>query len=153
MWGQRSGIPTGFYSRKRSVTQKPKRYAFFAANLISKDQYSCKWCNRVLADATHFKEHLRVCKIYIQWTITKSVQANNPFDVSLSTIVNQNMLNFPELSKDQKAELNLQAAMWCFMSNHSFRMFENPFGKRFLQALNLAYQPPPVKPINVLFPI
>ena len=98
--------------------------------------------------ATHFKDHLRVCKTYIQRIITKVVQARNPFNVSSPAIANQSTINFPRLSKNQKTELDIQAVMWCFMSNHSFRMFENSFGKRFLQALNPAYTPPSRKAVS-----
>ena len=34
------------------------------------------------------------------------------------------------------------------MGNHSFRMFENPFGKKFLHALNPAYKPPSQKTLS-----
>ena len=54
----------------------------------------------------------------------------------------QSEINFPRLTAKQKLELDIKAAMWCFMGNHAFTMFENPFGKSFLQSLNPAYIPP-----------
>jgi len=32
--------------------------------------------------------------------------------------------------------------MWCYMGNHPFTVYDNPFGKKFLQTLNPAYKPP-----------
>jgi len=85
--------------------------------------------------------------MYIERTITKTVQANNPFRNS-TMAKGQRALNFPRLSPAEKSELDFQAAMWCFMGNHSFRMFENPFGKKFLHALNPAYKPPSRKTLS-----
>ena len=53
----------------------------------------------------------------------------------------QTTINFPRLSPSQKEEIDLQAAMWCYMGNHSFTMYENAYGKQFLNALNSAYKP------------
>lgn len=57
------------------------------------------------------------------------------------------MINFPRLSAAQKQELDLQAAMWCYMSNRPFTLFDSPFAKQFLHALNPAYKPPSRKSI------
>ena len=82
-----------FYLRKQNVVQKPKLYRVFFFKSNVNDQICC---NRVMTEhATHFKTHLRVCKIYTQRNITKSVQAQNPFDVSSPTIANQCTINFP----------------------------------------------------------
>jgi len=56
----------------------------FKVIIDSKDQYACKWCNKVLVEhATHFKTHLRGCNIYIKRTMTKTVQDSNPFNVPI----------------------------------------------------------------------
>ena len=51
-------------------------------------------------------------------------------------------LNFPRLTSMQKHDLDLQAAMWCYMANQPFNIYENPFGRTFLRNLNPAYKAP-----------
>ena len=117
-----------------------------------KDQYACKWCNKVLVEhATHFKKYLQSCNIYIKRTITKTVQDSNPFHVPVegnSANRNQSQLNMPRLTEQQKKDIDILAAMWCFLGNHPFNMFESPSGKKFLQALHPAYKPPSRKTIS-----
>jgi len=125
----------------------------FKVIIDSKDQYACKWCNKVLAEhATHFKTHLRGCNIYIKRTMTKTVQDSNPFNVpiELSQAANrtQSQLNIPRLTDQQKKDIDVLAAMWCFLSNHSFNMFESPAGKKFLHALHPAYKAPSRKTLS-----
>ena len=73
------------------------------------------------------------------------IQSNNSFHTAViakTSQRNQTTINFPRLTPAQKEELDLQAAMWCYMGNHSFTMYENAFGRQFLKALNPAYKPP-----------
>ena len=72
----------------------------------------------------------------------KTIQANDPSHITKPANSNQSSLNFPQLSPKEKSEIDLHAVMWCFMGNHSFRRFENPFGKKLLNALNIVYKPP-----------
>ena len=85
------------------------------------------------------------CKTYIEQTITNTIQNNNPFDTAVITKTsqqNERIINFPRLTAIQKEEIDLQAAMWCYMGNHPFTMFDNEFGKQFLKSLNPVYEPP-----------
>ena len=91
---------------------------FFPFKLILKDQYACKFCNKVLAEnVTHFNEHMTDRKSYIEKTITSTIQSNNPFNTMViakpSQQLNQMTINFPRLTPAQKKEIDLQAAMWC----------------------------------------
>jgi len=91
-------------------------YAFFVPigyiELISKDQYVCNFCNKVLAEnVTHFNQHLKVCKTYIEKTITSAIQSHNPFISGGISKSGQSTISFPRLSPSQKEELNLQAAL------------------------------------------
>ena len=79
------------------------------------------------------------CETYIEKTITSTIQSNNPFDTA--AIIKKSQQNLPCLTAIQKDEMDLQAAMWCYMGNHLFTMFENEFGRQFLKALNPAYKP------------
>ena len=56
-------------------------------------------------------------------------------------------MNFPTLTVQKKKDLDMLAAMWCFLGNHPFNMFENTAGKMFLKSLNPAYKPPTRKTI------
>ena len=60
----------------------------------------------------------------------------------------QTPINFPHISKSEKYDLDIQAAMWCFMGNHPFTMFESTFATMFLHGLNSAYKPPSRKMIS-----
>ena len=114
-----------------------------------KDQYACKWCNKVLVEhATHFKKHLQNCNIYIKRTIMKTIQDSNPFHVPVEANRNQTQLNIPRLTEKQKRDIDVLAAMWCFLGNHPFNMFESPSGKKFLQALHPVYKHPSRKTIS-----
>src|SRR5579859_6581591 len=111
------------------------------------ENLSSAWLVPSRTSQASFKGHLKRCKTYIERTIMKTIQANNPFRNS-TMAKGQRALNFPCLSPAEKSELDFQAAVWCFMGNHSFRMFENPFGKKFLHALNPAYKPPSRKTLS-----
>ena len=122
---------------------------FYCLKLTLKDQYACKSCNKVLAEhVTHFKEHLKSCRTYIEKTITKTIQDNNPFHTAKNAMTQQSTINFPRLTNSQKTGIDISAAIWCFMGNHPFNMFESEFCKTFLKALNPAYKPPSRKAIS-----
>jgi len=119
--------------------------------LISKDQYACNFCNKVLAEnVTHFKKHLKGCKTYIEKTIMHTIQGHNPFvsGIAKPSQRNQTTINFPRLSPSQKEELDFQAAMWCFLDNMPFTVFDSSVHRQFLQSLNPAYKPPSRKMIS-----
>src|SRR5439155_10138143 len=81
-------------------------------------------------------------------TITKTIQDSNSFHVPVEANRNQTQLNIPHLTEKQKRDIDVLAAMWCFLSNHLFNMFESPSRKKFLQALHPAYKPPSQKTIS-----
>ena len=117
-----------------------------------KDQYACKWCNKVLVEhATHFKKHLQSCNIYIKRTITKRIQDSNPFHVPVEAYPanrNQSQLNIPRLTEQQKEDINVVAAMWSFLCNNPFNMFQSPSGKKILQVLHQVLKPLSQKTIS-----
>src|SRR5579859_6101348 len=121
-----------------------------------KDQYSCKWCNKLLVEhATHFKKHLKSCNTYIKRTMSKTIQATNPFHVPVlqeanQTNRNQPQLNMPHLMSQQKKDIDVLAAMWCYLGNLPFNVFESAIGKKFVHALHPAYKDLLCKPTSHL---
>ena len=74
-------------------------------------------------------------------------QNSNTFNIPLKANSNQSQINFPSLTPARKKELDILAAMWCFLGNHPFNMYENAVGKKFLKEMNPAYEPPGRKAI------
>src|SRR5579859_4588757 len=112
------------------------------------DRYACRFCNKVLAEhTTHFKEHLETCKRYVKQTASNTIQNSNPFNIPVKANSNQSQINFPSLMPARKKELDVLAAMWCFLGNFPFNMYEHAAGKMFLKELNPAYKPPGRKTI------
>src|SRR5438552_76135 len=118
-------------------------YVSFMFSLIIKVHYICKHCSQSYAkNQTCFAKYLKKCTAF-QKTISKESQHTSAFSNAMNArTTSQSEINFPRLTAKQKLELDIKAAMWCFMGNHAFTMFENPFGKSFLQSLNPAYIPP-----------
>src|SRR5439155_6012647 len=56
--------------------------------------------------------------------------------------------NIPRLTDQQKKDIDVLAAKWCFLGNHSFNMIESPAGKKFLHALHPAYKAPSRKTLS-----
>src|SRR5579859_998022 len=122
-----------------------RRYVNFSLKLTLKRQYACKHCAKnYTGNVTHLKDHLAKCRMY-QKAGKKTVAKEN--QQAIDPLVefakpSQGQIGFPRLSNSAKADLDIQAAMWCFMGNHPFTMFENSFAKAFLHRLNPAYKPP-----------
>src|SRR5271155_5396656 len=122
-----------------------------------KDQYACKWCDKPLVEhATHFRKHLSNCNKYINATKSGKIQATgNPFNFHVpvrqeanQTNRNQTQLNMPTLTSQQKKEIDVLAAMWCYLGNLPFNVYESAIGKRFVRALHPAYKAPSRKTIS-----
>src|SRR5579859_3356383 len=96
----------------------------------------------------HFHMHLMTCKTYIDKTITRKFQDNNPFQPPSVTRTTQSEIDFPQLIPSQKGALDIKATMWCYMGNHPFTILEDPFGITFFQDLNPVYTPPSRKVIS-----
>ena len=112
-------------------------------------EWECNFCEQIYkANSTRQKDHLKVCRKYLK-SISKNSKEISNIEFDDQSIVKhaQSELNFPRLTQSQKHDLDLQAAMWCFMANQSFNMYENPFDKKFLRNLNPAYKPPSRKTI------
>lgn len=101
-----------------------------------------------MESSTRFREHLLSCNLYIETTITKSIQASNPFALETSDTRIQRSLNFPRLTPTQKHEFDIQAAMMCFVGNHPFTIFEEHHAKKLIHLLNPAWKPPSKKAIS-----
>jgi len=119
----------------------PQKVYSLHLKLIMKCKYACKHCFKVLyGNATHLKEHLKKCRKFL-----KQMSQKKKTDDSLHQFIfiesSQTQLNFPRLSSEQKNDLDIQAAMWCFMGNYPFILFENPFTKAFIHSLNPVYKP------------
>src|SRR5579859_7064256 len=78
----------------------------------------------------------------------KDHSESNPFNVPIEADSNQSKIQFPSITGQRKKDIDILAAMWCFLGNHPFNMFENASSKMFLQVLNPAYKPPTRKTIS-----
>lgn len=99
----------------------------------------CNFCPQTyIAHPTRQRLHLKACTNYLK-TLPKddSKQTNiGGFDDPAVA------KNFPRLTRDEKHDLDLRAALSCFMGSHAFNMYENSYTKDFLHRLNPAYKPP-----------
>src|SRR5437667_4613069 len=122
----------------------PKRSVEFIFKLIKLQiEWGCNYCEqRYKAHPTRQKEHLKVCRKYLKSISNDSNEINTMFEDQSVLKPAQPELNFPQLTSMQKHDLDLQAAMWCYMANQPFNMYENPFGRTFLRNLNPAYKSP-----------
>src|SRR5579859_5332219 len=100
--------------------------------------WECNYCpQRYKTHTTRQLEHLMKCRAYRK-TLMKddSTETETGFD---SPAVRQ---KFTRLTREEKHDLDLRAALSCYMSGHTFSMYENSFTKDFLRHLNPAYTPP-----------
>ena len=94
------------------------------------------------------QEHLTKCTVY-QKAIAAKI--SGPTVSLLGEVGNQHVnvtkqntqreIPFPRFTSQEKLEVNVKAATWCFKHNLPFTMFDNEDAKEFLQSLNLAYKP------------
>ena len=106
-------------------------------------EWGCNYCEQTYkAHPTRQREHLKVCRKYLKSISKDSNEANTTFNDQSDVKSAQSEINFPRLTSMQKHDLDLQAAMWCYMANQPFNMYENPFSRTFLRNLNPAYKPP-----------
>jgi len=129
----------------------PAKVCVLLNKLTLKLQYACKHCGKnYTGNVTRLKEHLAKCKTFQKAIAKEKKDTGNAVQQGSFTLAtpSQTPINFPRISKSEKANLDIQAAMWCFMGNHPFTMFESTFAMTFLHGLNSAYKPPSRKMIS-----
>jgi len=108
-----------------------------------KREYECIHCKKgYTGNVTHLKEHLEKCRTYQK---TLKANKNPPINSLQQTQLGkpaQVEINFPRLTPVEKAEMDIKAAMWCFMDNFPFTMYESTWAKDFLHRATPAYKPP-----------
>src|SRR5690348_14016997 len=94
------------------------------ATRLHQGSSACKHCGKdYTGNVTHLKEHLEKCRIFHKANRATVKEKNDtvyPLHKSKLAKSSQNLINFPRLSNSEKSDLDVQAAMWCFMGNHPF---------------------------------
>ena len=85
--------------------------------------------------------------MYIKQTMSKTIQTTNPFHVSVQQEANQTDRNQTQLNMPH---IDVLAAMWYYLGNLPFNVFESAIGKKFVHALHPAYKDLLCKPTSHL---